>query len=180
MAELVFLLVMLVVAILLLVVITSAFIGFLMTRVPFVPTHAGDVEFIVRELGIQEKHVFYDLGSGDGKVVFLVNELSGASCVGFELTWWTHALAVVKSAVFNKKSKMKFKNQDFFRHSWVEASHVYGYLYPPLMRMVEEKFLADCQPGSVAIIRDFPFPNLKPSKVYYMPKEHEIYIYKKV
>jgi hypothetical protein len=48
------------------------------------------------------------------------------------------------------------------------------------MGRVKEKFLADCKPGSIAIIRDFPLPGLKPDEVFYMPKKHEIYIYKKV
>ncbi|MDE2311707.1 MAG: hypothetical protein KGJ93_01265 [Patescibacteria group bacterium] len=149
-----------------------------MTRVPFVPTTAADVEFIVKKLGIKDNAVFYDLGSGDGRVAFLVEELSGAKVVGYELTWWTHLLAKIKK-VF-RRSKARFYNQNFFKHGWQEADYVYGYLYPPLMSRIEEKFLADCRPGSIAIIRDFPFPNLKPQDVYFMPKKHEIYIYRKV
>lgn len=165
---------------LLLFVIFSAFLGFVLTRVPFVPTYRSDIEFIVKKLGISSSDMFYDLGSGDGKVVLLVNELSGASGVGFELTWWTHLLAKLKSKIKGQMSKVKFRNQNFFKHSWQDADYIYGYLYPPLMRRVEEKFLADCKPGSVAIIRDFPFPNLKPTEVFYRPKDHEIYIYKKM
>lgn len=164
---------------LLLFVITSAFLGFLITRVPFVPTRASDIEFIVKKLGISPSDVFYDLGSGDGKVCFMVNEMTGARCVGFELTWWTHLWAKIKSKAKGKKSKVEFRNQNFFKQSWQDANYIYGYLYPPLMGRVEQKFLADCKPGSTAIIRDFPFPNLKPTEVCYMPKKHEIYIYRK-
>ena len=163
-------------ALVLLFVITSAFLGFLITRDPFVPTYASDVEFIVRELGIKSHDVFYDLGSGDGKVVFLIEELTGARVTGYELTWWTHLLAKIKK--FFKNSRAVFYSQNFFKHSWQEANYIYGYLYPPLMGRVEEKFLNDCKPGSIAIIRDFPFPNLKPVEIYSMPKKHEIYVYK--
>lgn len=173
----VFLIVMGLFALLMLFIISSAFLGFLITRVPFVPTYASDIEFAVKKLGITSADIFYDLGSGDGKVVFLVNKLSGASCVGYELTWWTHLLAKVKSKFKNQNGKLEFRNQNFFKANWIEANYIYGYLYPPLMGRVEEKFLADCKPGSIAIIRDFPFPNLKPTEVFYMPKEHEIYIY---
>lgn len=169
---------MLVFVIIQLFVIFSAFLGFLLTRVPFVPTYKSDVEFFVKKLGISSSDVFYDLGSGDGKVVFLVEQLSGAKVKGFELTWWTHLLAKIKKAA--RKSKAQFVNRNFFKQDWSEANYIYGYLYPPLMRRVEEKFLADCKPGSIAIIRDFPFPNLKPLETCYMPKRHDIYIYKKV
>lgn len=162
----------------LLFVISSAFLGFVITRVPFVPTYKSDVEFIVKKLSISSDDVFYDLGSGDGKVVLLVEKLSGAKVKGFELTWWTYLLARIKKVL--RGSQAEFVNRNFFKQSWSEANYIYGYLYPPLMARVEEKFLADCKPGSVAVIRDFPFPNLTPVEICYMPKEHEIYIYKKV
>ena len=159
------LLLFLVLAFLILFVIFSEFIAFVRTRVPFVPTTAGDIEFIVKKLGISSKDIFYDLGSGDGQVCFLVSKLSGAKCVGFELTWWTYLLARLKRQLTNDKKNIDFKNKNFFKSDWSEASIIYAYLYPPLMARVEEKFLQDCKPGSRAVVRDFPFPNLKPTEV---------------
>lgn len=172
-----FLILMLLFSFLITVIITSAFLGFLFTRVPFVPTYKDDVEFFVKKLSMGRKDVFYDLGSGDGKVVFLVEKFSNARTIGFELTWWTHVWAIMKAKF--SKSKAVFKNQNFFKHSWNEATVVYGYLYPPLMRRVEEKFLQDCKPGTFAVIRDFPFPNLKPLEIISRPKKHELYLYLK-
>jgi Histone methylation protein DOT1 len=183
-------------------VIFSELVAFIRTRVPFVPTHAGDIEFIVKKLGISSRDVFYDLGSGNGKVVFLVNKLSGAKCVGFELSWWTVLFAKIKNLFYNPSQPplwrrggataatpsfskegvggVKFRNQNFFKANWSEANYIYAYLFPPLMGRVEQKFLADCRLGSIAIIRDFPLPNLPYAEKYYLPKKHEIYIYKKV
>jgi hypothetical protein len=191
----------LVLAWVILFVIFSEFVAFLRTRVPFVPTHAGDIEFIVKKLGITSADTFYDLGSGNGKVVFLVNQLTGAKCVGFELGWWTVLFAKIKNLFYNPSQPplwkrggataatpsfskegvggVKFRNQNFFKADWSGANYIYAYLYPPLMGRVEEKFLADCKPGSIAIIRDFPFPNMPYSDKFYLPKKHEIYIYKK-
>ena len=167
----------LVFALLLLFVVFSSFLGFLLTRVPFVPTRAADIEFIVKELGVSRKDVFYDLGCGNGKVVFLVEKLTGAKTQGFELTWWTYLWAQLKKLLIGSKSR--FVNKNFFKADWSEATVIYGYLYPMLMGQVQEKFIVECKPGSVAIIRDFSFPNLKPEKVFHMPKKHEIYVYKK-
>lgn len=177
MGLIIFLLIFLLFVLALLFVITSSLIGFLQTRVPFVPTGRGDIEFIVKKFNLNQSDIFFDLGSGDGKVCFLVEELTGAKTMGFELTWWTHLLAKIKK-IF-KKSKAEFVCADFFQAPWNDATIVYSYLYPPLMGRVEEKFLKDCKAGSMAIIRDFPFPNLKPNEVYFMPKSHEIYIYYK-
>jgi len=163
-------------ALVILFIISSAFLGFLLTRVPFVPTRASDIEFIAKKLPITAKDYFFDLGSGDGKVVFLVEKLSGARTKGFELTWWTHLWAKIKGKIM--RFKAEFRNQNFFKADWSEATIIYGYLYPPLMRRVQDKFKAECKPGSVAIIRDFPFPDMPYAEKHYLPKKHEIYVYR--
>lgn len=178
MALTLFLLLFLIFSLVVLFVVTSAFLGFILTRVPFVPTPAENVKLVVDRLGITDRDVFYDLGSGDGKVCFLVNKLTGAKCVGFELTWWTYALAILKLKVKNIKSNIEFKNLNFFKQSWSDANYIYGYLYPPLMGRVEEKFLAEGKSGSTAIMRDFPFPNLEPDNVLFLPRGHKIFIYR--
>ena len=168
----------LVLAWVLLFVVFSEFIAFIRTRVPFVPTTSSDIEFFVKKLGIKSSDTFYDLGSGNGRVVFIVEKLSGARSQGFELGWWTILFAKLKAKT--RGYKAKFVNKNFFKENWSGANYIYGYLYPPLMARVEAKFLADCKPGSIAVIRDFPLPNLKPTETYFMPRKHEIYIYKKV
>lgn len=160
----------------LLFVIFSAFLGFLLTRVPFVPTYASDIKFIVEKLGIASKDTFYDLGSGNGKVVFLVEKLSGAKVKGFELTWWTHYWALLQKIL--TRSHAEFSNRNFFKQDWSKANIIYCYLYPPLMGKIEEKFKTEMKPGSIAIVRDFPFPNIRHAEKYFLPKEHEIYVYR--
>ncbi len=157
-------------------VVTSAFIGFLITRVPFVPTYADDIKLIVDKLKISSKDTFYDLGSGNGKVVFLVEKLSGAQVTGYELTLWTHLWARIQKILM--RSKAKFIRRDFFKQDWSQANIIYCYLYPHLMGRICDKFRAEMKPGSVAVVRDFPFPNMIHSEKYHLPKEHEIYVYR--
>ncbi len=159
----------------LLFIITSAFLGFVRTRVPFVPTQDADVFFVTKELGIKPSDVFYELGSGNGKVCFAVEKACGAKCVGYELTRWTHLWAKIKGLLV--KSKSEFKRKDFFKENWSNATVIYGYLYPPLMQRVKEKFLNECKPGTKAIMRDFFLPGLKPFQVFKRPGDHEIYVY---
>jgi hypothetical protein len=168
----------LILALVLMLIVVSEFVAFLRTRVPFVPTHAGDVKFIVEKLGITSTDIFYDLGSGNGKVVFLVEELSGARVRGYELGWWTIVWAKAKAVL--KGSKAEFKNKNFFKENWSGANIIYCYLYPPLMGRIEQKFKAEMRPGSIAIVRDFPFPTMPYSEKYFLPKKHEIYLYKKL
>ena len=172
----IFLSIFLIFTIFLLFIITSAFLGFLITRVPFVTTPAKELEFVIKELEISEKDIFYDIGSGNGKICFLVNKLTGARTKGFELTWWTHLYAKYKARY--KKINTEFINKNFFKQDWSEATVIYTYLYPPLMRRVREKFKKECRVGSIAIVRDFPFPEITPEKIYKFKGKHEIYVYR--
>jgi hypothetical protein len=186
---------------LVLFVMFSALVAILKGGVPLVNTSKTDLEFIVKQFNISPADTFYDLGSGYGSTVFFVNKISGAKCVGFELALWAHLLAKIKLKIINLSHPplqqrggdlvppsflkrglggVQFKNQNFFQASWSEANYVYGYLFPPLMAKVEEKFLSDCKAGTTTIIRDFPFPNLKPDLVFKRPNAHCFYIYKKV
>lgn len=144
-------------------VVVSSFIGFLITRVPFVPTTKKDIRYLVKQLPILPSDVLYDLGSGDGSVILSVEKMSGARGVGFELTWWTYFYAKLKA--FFSRAVSQFKRVDFFNEDWSEATIVYAYLYPPLMSRVEQKFLTNCKPGTRAVVRDFPFPTLEPLEV---------------
>jgi len=167
---------MLVFVLLLVIVITSAFIGFLQTRVPFVSTSQPDIERLVKELPVTGKDVFYDLGSGDGRVCVWVSGLSGAKSVGYELTWWTYVLAVLRSKFKNQKLKLEFKNKNFFKHNWAEATVIYGYLYPPLMGRVEEKIKTECKPGTTIVIRDFPLPSMVPVTIFNKPLKPSTFV----
>ncbi len=160
---LIFLLLCLVLSACILFVISSSFLGFLRTRVPFVPTGTRDVRYLVRQLPILPSDVVYDLGSGDGSMLFAVERISGAKGVGYELTDWIYLLSKIKR--FFLKSRNVFYKTDFFESDLSEASIVYAYLYPPLMARVEQKFLTNCKPGTRAVVRDFAFPNLDPVEV---------------
>lgn len=156
--------------------LASSFWGFLRTKVPFVPTHVEDIREIAKSLAIDSRHTFFDLGSGSGRVVFLIEKITGARSRGYEFTYFWYLWSVLKKRLLG--SRAKFIRGDFFGKNWSEADFIYAYLYPPLMNRVEEKYQADCKPGTVAILRDFSFPNLKPISILKTASNHKIYIYK--
>ena len=120
---------------------------------------------------------FYDLGSGDGTVVFLAEKLAGVQGTGFEVMLWAYWHALWKRRI--QKSKARFYRQNFFKHSWAEADVLYGFLYPPLMKRVETKFLLEAKSGALFVARDFKFPTLMPIEEVVVNELHTTYIYKK-
>src|SRR5438128_1720353 len=93
MGLIIFLIVETLIAAALVFVMTTSLISIVKTRVPYVRTRAADIREIAGRLNLTKQDVFFDLGSGDGKVVFMVEQISGAQGHGFELTIWPHWVA---------------------------------------------------------------------------------------
>jgi hypothetical protein len=139
---------------------SSAVVGFLRTGVPVVRTNVVELSGVLEGLGVSEKDVVYDLGSGDGIAALHVAKHTGAHVIGYELTLWAFVYSKVRGII--QRSPATFKYQDFFSVSWEPATVIHAYLYPKIMGRVEEKFLAEGRPGSVLVVRDFPLPKLVP------------------
>ncbi len=176
MAITILLLIFLLLTLLMLFVIYSAFWGFAVTRVPFVPTPTGDIRQLVARLGLSERDVIYELGSGNGRVVFELETLTGALLVGYEAVLWTHLWALLKK--WRRRARAKFVYGNFFRHNWSEATVIYCYLYPPLMPAVGAKVLAECRPGTRVVSRDFPITALAETERIDTSPGHSLYIYR--
>jgi hypothetical protein len=162
-------------SLLLLVMMLTELLNFVQTRVPFVPTSRADLVHLAERVGITQEDYVYDLGSGNGKVVFAVEQLTGASTKGFQRSGWTQWYAQLKK--YFTRSKTQLVTGDFFNYPWSEATVIYAYLYPFLMRSVGEKILTDCSPGTKVVIRDFPLPNIALAESWETPSGHTMYLY---
>lgn len=171
----IFLIFFLILSIFLFFIITSAFLGFLVTRVPFVPTSRLDIKPMVERLGIGAGDYVFELGSGNGKVVFLIEKYSKAKVRGFETTLWTHLWAKLLKVLKRSNAELVYAN--FFKKSWKDATIIYMYLYPPLMSHIAQKALAECKPGTRIVSRDFYNEHLTQIDRFKTPSGHEMFVY---
>lgn len=167
--------VLLIGALLILVVVFTEMVNFVQTRVPFVPTAKADIVDMAKRAGITEQDLFFDLGSGNGKVLFGVEQSTGARTKGFQRGGWMHWYAHLKK--WFTSSKVQLVSGNFFDHPWAEATIIYTYLYPFLMVQVGEKALQDCRPGTKIVARDFPILELQPTQTWKTPSGHTMYLY---
>ncbi len=166
----------LIVALGMLVVMFTEMLNFVQTRVPFVPTAEKDIADMAKRVGITKEDFVIDLGSGNGKVLFVIERLTGAGIRGLQRAGWTQWYGKVKKLLTG--SKIELISANFFEKSWSDATVVYAYLYPPLMRSVGEKFKEDCKPGTKLVCRDFPVPNMAAIEQWQTPTGHTMYLYK--
>ncbi len=157
------------------IIALSALIGIARTRVPLVHSSSAHAAAVFRTLGFSASTVFYELGSGNGRIVFLAEQLGAGKAVGFELVTWAYVVACLRARWVG--SRAEFRNSDFLQSSWASVTVIYAYLLPELLGAVEQKFLVECAPGTVLICKDFALPTVTPSQIIPFEHPHRALVY---
>lgn len=147
-------------------------------RVPFVPTPQKTVEEIAQKISLKPGVIAYDLGCGDGRMLFELEKKYGAKTVGYELGYWPYFLASAKAILGGHKSRIIFGNM--FDADIKNADLVYCYLWQDVMDALEPKFKQEMKAGSMVASYGFQFSSWKYDEVIELgssPKK-KLYIYK--
>ncbi len=96
----------------LLSLLAIVWLGVVFRGAPYVPTLKGDLKNLFRELSVTEKDTFVDLGSGDGRVLFMAAE-KGAKAVGYELN--PFLVLFTKLSAWRRRAIIEVRTVDFWR-----------------------------------------------------------------
>ena len=144
--------------------IFAAFIVFLclafITGGPFVPTSQKSVEAMITAAHIKSGMIVYDMGSGDGRVLFAA-AAHGALAVGVEinpiLVWYTRLRALFSPY----RGRIRVIWGDLWRTDLSPANLVFIYLIPWRMDEFAAKLTRELKPGSTVVSNSFIFKNWK-------------------
>jgi len=139
---------------------------------PYVPTKLEAIRKILKMAGVKKGKKFYELGSGDGRVVLEATKL-GANSTGIEQS----LLRVIYSKWQAKK--LGLQNAHFYHgnifnkiNDGVEnVDVVYIYLLLKGVKKLEAKLKKELKKGSIVITQTYHFPNWKPFKKIDLSKE---------
>jgi len=138
---------------------------------PFVPTSYKRVKKMLFLAGLKPGEKLIDLGSGDGRIVFLAAK-SGAESVGVEINpvlfCWSVLLARLKGL-----SKAKIIRKNLWDVDLSSFAVLTLFFIPPKMNSLAEKIKREMKPGSRVVSNSFTFPNWQ-----YETKDGNIYLYK--
>jgi len=155
--------------------------GALTTKVPFVPVSSFVAEALVKEVPLRRGDVFYDLGSGDGRVVIALARANPyASAIGVDkapLPYLLSQFHAWRSGLRN----VKFRFKNFSKINLTSATHIYMYLLPELVQKLLPRFEKELRPGTEVILCDFPFEAKVPyrtAKIAKEAKSYTLYFYK--
>lgn len=128
---------------------------------PFVPTFKKTAKEMIKQAKLKPADIVYDLGCGDGKLIFMADKEGIKKGVGYELNPFLTFYAKAKS-LFLRKKNLKFYVKSLWSADLKDCDKLFVYLMPPMMKKLESKVISEMKPGAMIISNSFGFPNLKP------------------
>lgn len=130
----------------------------------FVPTDQDDVPRMLKLAGLRDGDVVFDLGSGDGRIVFEAAKLNPtARGRGIEIDEKLVREARKVASTNGLSDRVQFLHQNAFDADLKDATVIAMWLWPELMRMLRPKILAEARPGTRVVTRTWDLgPGWKP------------------
>jgi hypothetical protein len=144
------------------------------TRVAYVKTPANNLEKILAEIKLPAGSLIYDLGCGDGSILFLAEKL-GYTAVGYELSLYPYLKCLIRKAI--NRSQVKFYRKNFWQMDLSEANIIFIFLVKSVMAKTGEKLQRELKPGTLVASYGFELPSWKIFKVI-STSPSKTYIYK--
>lgn len=153
--------------------------GWMWTGVPFVPVPNNALKKLPETISLTKDSVFYDLGCGDGRVLYELAKHSDARFIGVEIAPFPYVLAVVRGWFAGKKN-VRIVYGDMTKVPLADATHVYTYLMTRVMDILLPKLKSELKPGAVLVSCDFKFNDREPKTTIDLGgggMGHSLYVY---
>ncbi len=140
-------------------------IGNFKNKAPFVTSSRAVLKDIEKALKVKDDSVVYDLGCGDGRILFYLSRACPkAKYFGIENGVFPFLLSKIGAHYNQKKTNnlVEILRTDFFKHDLSKATHIFTYLYPNVMDDLLSKFDSELKPGTRLVSLSFQFTNKRP------------------
>ncbi len=112
------------------------FISRRFSPIPYFPTNNKDLALIIKTLKLKKGDTLYDLGAGDGTVLIEAVSSSKAHAVGIEIHPLLIGVMHIKRLLHPRRNYLHIKWQSIFKTNLTEATHVYLYVGPFVMKQI--------------------------------------------
>jgi ubiquinone/menaquinone biosynthesis C-methylase UbiE len=132
--------------------------------VDWIPTQPEFFDGLFEICPVGPDDIVYDLGSGDGRLLFAALERGVGRCVGIEII----PDLVKKSNELAEKTcmsdRIKFIAGDILDVDISPATVIYFYMYSDASSALRPKFERELKPGTRLVVLSFPIPGWKPNR----------------
>jgi 16S rRNA G966 N2-methylase RsmD len=144
--------------------------------VKWVPTPPQIIDSFFELAPVSSSDIVYDLGSGDGRLLFAALEKGAGKCVGIDID--PDCVNVARETAKNKslEQKVTFIESDVLDQDLSEASVILCYLLQSGIAFLRPKFEKELRPGTRIVIETYPVQGWKPVKIKEV-KNRNFYLY---
>lgn len=130
----------------------------------WVPTRPDCIDALFELAPVSQSDIVYDLGSGDGRLLFAAVERGAGKCVGIEID--AELAAASRKAVLEKgwEKNIEFVEGDVTEVDLSPASVILCYLYPAASYALRSQFESQLRRGTRVVMETFPVPGWRPEK----------------
>ena len=144
-----------------LLALTGLVIAHVWFSVPYVPSKSKVISEMIRFAALKPGQVVYDLGAGDGRVLFAAKRnCSMIDARAIEISPVMYTVGRILSSL--KGFNIQWKRKSFYRCNFNDADVIFLYLLPDILKKLESKFDQELKDGTRVISHAFKFPNKKP------------------
>jgi len=133
--------------------------------VKWVPTPQLFIEPFFELAPVSSSDVVYDLGSGDGRLLFAALEKGAGKCVGIDLDSELIITSNEKAKEKGLENRISFIEDDFMGLDLSQATVVLGYILASASAALRPKFESELKPGTRVVMEKFPVPGWKPAAI---------------
>lgn len=130
----------------------------------FVPTPHIDICGFFELAPLSSADVVYDLGSGDGRLLFEALEKGAGKAIGVELDTELVREARETARSMGLEDKITFLEADVIEVNLADASVILCYLSTSASAALKPKFESELKPGTRVVMEMFPIPGWKPAR----------------
>ena len=133
--------------------------------ISFIPTPYEDVDSFFDLVPLSSSDVVYDLGSGDGRLLFTALEKGAGRAVGVELNPDHIQRAKETAGSKGVEERIAFLQADVMDVNLADATVILCYLFTTASNALKPKFEKELKSGTRVVMESFPVPGWKPAKV---------------
>jgi SAM-dependent methyltransferase len=142
----------------------------------WVPTRPESIDAFFELAPVSPADIVYDLGSGDGRLLFAALERGAGQCVGIDIDGERVAVARETARARGLQDRVRFIEADVTETDLSSASVVLCYLYPSASYALRSKLEAELKPGARVVMEAFPIPGWKADSAIDI-QEGKLYFY---
>lgn len=152
----------------------------LINGAPFVPTPIARARKMASLAQIKPGEKVFDIGCGDGRMVYIAANEFGAHATGLELSPLVYILARIRKFFWKSKAQILFR--DFHFYNFKDIDVIMCYLMPETLAKLQAKLEKELKPGARVISYAFKIGTWQ--ETHHEPADQEnnmasIWIYKR-